>query len=149
ALVRSLRARLPVPVAVPRSPFSCAVRALSAAGPLPRHDRHVMPHALCRGLRYCSAKAAGTPPPPASGASSGAAAPLLWRGLKILAKGVFLWLPALVVWFSLASGSSLLDFRTPEEIQEDENEVLRLERYFDVEHLPEAEYLPEWATKEE
>jgi len=67
----------------------------------------------------------------------------------VVLKGIFLWMPAAVIWLSIASGTPILDFRTPEEVEEDENEVVRLERFFDVEHLPEEEYLTEWSVKKE
>jgi len=73
----------------------------------------------------------------------------LWFGAVLLFKGVCLWTPALLFWASLAFGTPFLDLRTDEEVQEDENEVQRLERFFDVEGLPEAEYLAEWQAKEE
>jgi len=59
-----------------------------------------------------------------------------------------LWVPALFFWIALVGGMPL-DLRTEEEIQEDEYEVKRLERYFDVEGLDEASYLSEWTAKEE
>lgn len=64
-------------------------------------------------------------------------------------KAVGLYAPAFLVWLSLAYGAPLLDFRTEDEVNEDENEALRLERFFDVEGLGEAEYLAELAAKEE
>lgn len=64
-------------------------------------------------------------------------------------KAIGLWAPAILVWVSLAYGAPLLDFRTDEEINEDENEARRLERFFDVEGLGEVEYLAEWTAKEE
>jgi len=67
----------------------------------------------------------------------------------LLLKGVVFWAPALFFWSSLAWGSPILDFRTDEEVQDDENEVRRLERFFDVEGLSQAEYLSEWTVKEE
>jgi len=42
-----------------------------------------------------------------------------------------------------------LDLRTDEEIDEEENEARRLERFFDVHFLPEDEYLQEMQIKEE
>lgn len=46
-------------------------------------------------------------------------------------------------------GGTFFDYRTQEEIEEDEAEVRRLERFFDVEGLPEDEYLTEWSSKDE
>jgi len=69
------------------------------------------------------------------------------KALLLALKGV-IWIPAALFWGAVAWGVPL-DFRTDEEVQEDEMEVRRLERFFDVEHLPEADYLIEWRVKEE
>ena len=73
---------------------------------------------------------------------------------------IFLWIPALAAWTAVVSGVTL-DFRTAEEVRQEEQEAQRLERFFDVEHLPEAlgslaiqtlnqvEYVKEWAAKEQ
>ncbi|CAE7628235.1 unnamed protein product [Symbiodinium sp. CCMP2456] len=42
-----------------------------------------------------------------------------------------------------------LDFRTPEEAKLEEQEAQRVERFFDVDHLPEDDYLREWSCKEQ
>lgn len=52
-------------------------------------------------------------------------------------KVIFLWIPALAAWTAVVSGVTL-DFRTAEEVRQEEQEAQRLERFFDVEHLPEA-----------
>lgn len=70
------------------------------------------------------------------------------RVLILCVKGVAIWLPAVLFWVSLVHGGPLLDFRTDEEIQEEEHEMLRLERFFDVEGLSEAEVTAEWTGKE-
>merc|ERR1711971_1140586 len=84
-----------------------------------------------------------------SSASQQSGASKLWRFTVILMKGVGLWFPASLFWISLLWGTPLIDLRTDEEIQDDENEARRLERFFDVEGLPEAEYLVAWAAKDE
>eukprot|EP00928_Gymnodinium_smaydae_P033609 TRINITY_DN24021_c0_g1_i1.p1 TRINITY_DN24021_c0_g1~~TRINITY_DN24021_c0_g1_i1.p1 ORF type:complete len:247 (-),score=61.09 TRINITY_DN24021_c0_g1_i1:47-748(-) len=42
-----------------------------------------------------------------------------------------------------------VDFRTDEEIADDEHEARRIERFFDVDRLPETECMIEWSAKEE
>lgn len=94
-------------------------------------------------------------PTPGTGAGAGAGVAAgssnakLKRAMLLFAKGLFIWTPAILFWGALALGAPMLDFRTDEEVSEDENEVRRLERFFDVEDLPEAEYLVEWQAKEE
>lgn len=69
------------------------------------------------------------------------------RSALILAlKGAFIWAPAVMFWASMVLE---FDFRNDQELQDDEHEVRRLERFFDVEGLPEAEYLAEWDAKEQ
>lgn len=93
-----------------------------------------------------------TQAPPSSGGSSAGGAETqskLRRGAIVLFKGLALWGPALLFWGSLVWGGNIFDDRTQEEIDEDEAEVRRLERFFDVEGLPEDEYLTEWTAKDE
>jgi len=67
----------------------------------------------------------------------------------VLFKVLLLWVPAAFFWVSLVTGYPFLDTRTDEEIQDDEHEVRRLERFFGVEGLSEAESFAEWTNKEE
>ncbi|CAJ1458734.1 unnamed protein product [Effrenium voratum] len=82
--------------------------------------------------------------------STSASEPKAWlrRGAVLTLKLVFLWVPALAAWTSVVSGVAL-DLRTPEEAKQEEQEAQRLERFFDVDHLPEVEYVAEWAAKEQ
>lgn len=64
----------------------------------------------------------------------------LRKGVVLTLKLVFLWLPAAAAWTVVGTGATL-DLRSPEELQQEEREAQRLERFFDVEHLPEAESL--------
>lgn len=73
----------------------------------------------------------------------------LRTAVVLFLKGLCIWTPAILFWASLVSGTPFVDLRTDEEIQEDENESRRLERFFDVDGLPDVEYLEEWQTKEE
>jgi len=110
-------------------------------------------NASCRGfptapwhlVAQLRRNATGAAPPPATPATGSR----LKRGVVLCLKTLVLWVPALFFWVSVAYGAPLLDLRTEDEIQEDENEVRRLERFFDVEGLPEAEYMAEWTVKEE
>ena len=72
----------------------------------------------------------------------------LRQGFVVALKVIFLWIPALAAWTAVLSGVTL-DFRTAEEVKQEEQEAQRLERFFDVEHLPELEYVKEWADKEQ
>eukprot|EP00401_Gymnodinium_catenatum_P066209 CAMPEP_0117530092 /NCGR_PEP_ID=MMETSP0784-20121206/38165_1 /TAXON_ID=39447 /ORGANISM="" /LENGTH=348 /DNA_ID=CAMNT_0005326425 /DNA_START=9 /DNA_END=1055 /DNA_ORIENTATION=- len=122
--------------------------------------------ARCASVAMLRMGAAAMPPPPAvssgpppgigrpppsggGGATSPPPKGRLWRAAVLLVKGVGLWAPALFFWMSLVWGMPLVHLRTDDEIQDEENEVRRLERFFDVEGLPEFEYLAEWAAKEE
>lgn len=96
------------------------------------------------------------PPPPGGGSagSSGGAqtqtgGSMLRRGLVVVVKGCVIWLPAILFWVSLVWGGAVFDYRTQEEIEEDEAEVRRLERFFDVERLADDDYLAEWTAKDE
>lgn len=60
-----------------------------------------------------------------------------------------LWVPGAVFWGSILYWASILDFRTDGEVEEDDMEARRLERFFDVEGLPDNEYMVEWSSKEE
>lgn len=90
-----------------------------------------------------------------SGAGGGAAAGggegsgRLWMFIVIVARGVVLYMPALLFWSTLVAGTPMLDLRTDEEVAEDEHEARRLELFFDVEGLSQDVYLDEWASKEE
>lgn len=81
--------------------------------------------------------------------SNGGALSAVKKFVVILLKTTLLYTPAVIMWLSVLSGVQLLDFRSDEEVAEDENEARRLERFFDVETLSELEYLPEWTTKEQ
>lgn len=72
----------------------------------------------------------------------------LRKGLVLTLKLVLIWVPALAAWTAVVSGVTL-DLRTPEEINQEEQEAQKLERFFDVEHLPEVEYAAEWGAKEQ
>jgi len=90
----------------------------------------------------------------ATAAAAAAAAPSsegtrLRKGMVLFLKAACLWIPAVFFWISLAWDFQLLDFRTEEEVAEEENEARRLERFFDVHFLPEDEYLQEMQIKEE
>ncbi|CAE7436883.1 unnamed protein product, partial [Symbiodinium natans] len=61
---------------------------------------------------------------------------------------IFLYVPAAAAWLAVVSGVTL-DFRTPEEAKLEEQEAQRVERFFDVDHLPEDDYLREWSCKEQ
>jgi len=95
------------------------------------------------------------PPPPSSGGSDGGSSgsqpssSVFRRGVVIVLKGIGIWGPALFFWVSLVWGGTFFDYRTQEEIEEDDAEVRRLERFFDVEGLPDDEYLTEWSSKDE
>eukprot|EP00439_Symbiodinium_sp_Y106_P036197 s361_g4.t1 len=92
-----------------------------------------------------------TTAPPASegpaGESAGNAS-LLRRGAVFGLRLIFLYVPAATAWLGLVSGVTL-DFRTPEEAKLEEQEAQRVERFFDVDHLPEDDYLREWSCKEQ
>eukprot|EP00930_Biecheleria_cincta_P074994 TRINITY_DN62190_c0_g1_i1.p1 TRINITY_DN62190_c0_g1~~TRINITY_DN62190_c0_g1_i1.p1 ORF type:complete len:362 (+),score=72.56 TRINITY_DN62190_c0_g1_i1:38-1087(+) len=143
-----LRSGRPLLSAVPTNQLLCSIELPQSLG-----------RAAWGGqaLHRCSSTVAVPPSSPggssssSSSSSSSAASPgwTLRRGVLTLLKLVCVWTPAAFVWIALVSGAPLLDLRTPEEVQEEENEVLRLERFFDVAHLPEAEYLTEWSAKEE
>lgn len=108
------------------------------------------------------ASGATQPPAPAPGPGAGGGGssqpPPQWpgsgpwtfrRGVVLGLKGVLVWAPAALFWASLVWGANFFDYRTPEEVEEDEAEVQRLERFFDVQGLPEDEYLTEWTAKDE
>lgn len=131
---------------VPNVARCLAIHAGSVTAGCPAiHARNItvttapQPHVVTAGASSSSSTA---PPQPPQGSK-------LKRGLLIFLKGLFVWFPALFFWASLVMGAPLVDLRTDEEIQEEENEVKRLERFFGVEGLSEAEYLTEWTTKEE
>lgn len=72
------------------------------------------------------------------------------RVLIVGLKFVSLWIPAVLFWASMVHGGPLLDFRTEEEIEEEEHELLRLERFFAVDGITsEAEVTIEWTAKED
>jgi hypothetical protein len=71
------------------------------------------------------------------------------RVFIVALKFVGLWMPATIFWSSLVFGVPILDFRTDGEVEEDDMEARRLERFFDVEGLPDNEYMVEWSSKEE
>eukprot|EP00747_Dinoflagellata_sp_TGD_P179442 gnl/TRDRNA2_/TRDRNA2_30239_c0_seq1.p1 gnl/TRDRNA2_/TRDRNA2_30239_c0~~gnl/TRDRNA2_/TRDRNA2_30239_c0_seq1.p1 ORF type:complete len:328 (+),score=72.29 gnl/TRDRNA2_/TRDRNA2_30239_c0_seq1:86-1069(+) len=99
-------------------------------------------------LQATTASSSSAPPPPAGEPPSGAARAR--KAVVLLLKATLLWAPAMLFWLSVSGiVGPILDFRTEEEIQEDENEARRLERFFGVETLPEADYLAEWSAKEE
>lgn len=124
-----------------------AVALLPGASRL--HDRPGLGAARClgRGAAYSTA-----PPPPPSAPATVASASQgnRWKkGVILLLKAIGLWLPAALFWASLVQGAPIIDLRTDEEIQDDETEVRRLERFFDVERLPEDQYFEEWTAKEQ
>lgn len=122
------------------------------------HPRPVLrcarqPRAHPRGISHgCSGAVRGLAVQIPGAASSSAPPPpqdnRLRKGLVLLAKSAVIWIPALFFWASMVLGD-LFDLRTDEEINADENEVRRLERFFDVEGLSEAEYMTEWTAKEQ
>jgi len=146
--------------ALPPPSGRVALRAAIAPMGLHRCSAGVAPLALpaCSAAHQirCLTISTRAAPPPATTLAAGSAQPpppsgasRLRRGLLICLKCVVLWIPALLFWVSLAWGAPILDFRTDEELEDEENEVRRLERFFDVEGLPEADYLSEWTVKEE
>lgn len=64
-------------------------------------------------------------------------------------KSLFIWSPAVLFWIALAMEGNILELRTPEEIEDDDAEAKRLERFYDVEQLPNDQYLVEWSVKDE
>lgn len=64
-------------------------------------------------------------------------------------KGLCIWAPAVVFWIALAMEGNMLELRTPEEIEDDDAEARRLERFYDVEQLPNDQYIGVWTAKDE
>jgi len=62
-------------------------------------------------------------------------------------KLVGLWVPAFAFWLIVVVARPAIDLRTDEEVQDEEEQMLRLERFFAVEALPDAEYWAEWQAK--
>lgn len=84
-----------------------------------------------------------------SSTASAAKSPIWKRVLGAAVKGVLLWFPATLFWLQLVVGVPTFDFRTDEEVLNEEQELQRLERFFDVHLLPEDESIIEWQAKEE
>jgi len=52
-------------------------------------------------------------------------------------------------WAVMVSGTPIVDFRTDEELQDDEHEAQRMERFFDISSVSATdEYVDEWDLKE-
>lgn len=74
----------------------------------------------------------------------------MWRRvLSGVVKGVLMWVPATLFWMQMVAGVPFFDLRSEEEAINEEQELQRLERFFDVQMLPEEECIVEWQAKEE
>jgi len=104
--------------------------------------------AMYQQFRKAATASQQAPPAAAASSSSNGGSRLRW-GLLVVVKSLTLWAPAILFWVQVVLGEPLLDWRTDEEIQEEENEMRRLERFFDVEGLPEEKYTAEWTNKDE
>lgn len=68
--------------------------------------------------------------------------------MAVFLKALCLWGPAGLFWLSMIY-TPLFDFRTDEELQEEEEELKRAERFYDIEGCTQDEYAIEWKTKGE
>jgi len=84
-----------------------------------------------------------------SSTASASQSPIWKRALGVVVKGVLLWVPATLFWVQMVAGGPFFDLRTEEEALNEEEELQRLERFFDVHLLPEEECIQEWKAKEE
>lgn len=96
-----------------------------------------------------SAAASGDGGGSSSSSSSSPPRSRLRQGLVVFLKSVGIWTPAALFWMSMVWGGPLFDLRTDEEIAEDEHEEQRLERFFGIDNVAEADYIAEWHAKEE
>eukprot|EP00927_Polykrikos_kofoidii_P034080 TRINITY_DN28913_c0_g1_i1.p1 TRINITY_DN28913_c0_g1~~TRINITY_DN28913_c0_g1_i1.p1 ORF type:complete len:352 (+),score=59.81 TRINITY_DN28913_c0_g1_i1:45-1058(+) len=124
-------------------------------------------HSDCAGIRRLGTStsmilatrrfaATASPPPLTVGASSSSSSSSssesssgssrLWRAAMIVCKGLGIWAPALFFWYSVWGGMPF-DLLTGESLEDDYE--ARLERFFDVDRLPEDVYQTEWSSKEQ